>query len=96
MVFRSLTEGILIGFALSTLLFLHRMAQSVEVEQEKPILAEKGVPDKWNGNRGKPYDAALATDPDIIVYRISGAFFSAPPPPWRPHSTASASIPKLM
>ena len=75
MVFRSLTEGILIGFALSTLLFLHRMAQSVEVEQEKPILAEKGVPDKWNGNRGKPYDAALATDPDIIVYRISGAFF---------------------
>jgi SulP family sulfate permease len=74
-VFRGLTEGILIGFALSTLLFLHRMAQSVEVEQEKPILAEKGVPDKWNGNRGKPYDAALATDPDIIVYRISGAFF---------------------
>jgi sulfate permease, SulP family len=74
-VFRSLTEGILIGFALSTLLFLHRMAQSVEVEQEKPILAEKDVPDTWNGNRGKPYDAALATDPDIIVYRISGAFF---------------------
>jgi sulfate permease, SulP family len=73
-VFRDLTEGILVGFALSTLLFLHRMAQAVEVEQGKPV-ADEDVADAQNGNRRKPYDVALATDPDIVVYRISGAFF---------------------
>jgi sulfate permease, SulP family len=73
-VFRDLTQGILVGFALSTLLFLHRMAQAVEVEQGKPV-ADEDVADTQNGNRRKPYDVALATDPDIVVYRISGAFF---------------------
>ncbi len=73
-VFRDLTTGILVGFALSTLLFLHRMAQAVEVEQGKPV-ADEDVADAQNGNRRKPYDVALATDPDIVVYRISGAFF---------------------
>jgi sulfate permease, SulP family len=70
-VFRDLTEGIVVGFALGTLLFMHRMAQAVEVE---PMLDED-VSDAQNGNRRKPYDVALATDPDIVVYRISGAFF---------------------
>ncbi|HEX3503803.1 MAG TPA: SulP family inorganic anion transporter [Xanthobacteraceae bacterium] len=73
-VFRDLTEGILVGFVLSTLLFMHRMAQSVEVDQSGPVL-EEDVADAQNGNRRKPYDAVLATDPDIVVYRISGAFF---------------------
>jgi len=73
-VFRDLTEGILIGFALGALLFLHRMAQTLEVEEGKPLL-ESDVPDRDNGNRQTPYDVALATDRDIIVYRISGAFF---------------------
>ena len=27
------------------------------------------------GTERKPYDSALASDPDVIVYRISGAFF---------------------
>jgi SulP family sulfate permease len=73
-VFRDLTEGILVGFALSTLLFLHRMAQAVQVDQGGPVL-EEDVADAQNGTRRKPYDVALATDPDIVVYRISGAFF---------------------
>jgi SulP family sulfate permease len=73
-VFRDLTEGILAGFGLGTLLFMHRMAQTVEVESGKP-LGEEDMPDRANGNRRNPYDATLATDPDIIVYRISGAFF---------------------
>jgi sulfate permease, SulP family len=73
-VFRDLTEGILVGFGLGTLLFMHRMAQSVEVEQAKPTL-DDDVPDTANGTQRKPYDVALATDRDIIVYRISGAFF---------------------
>jgi sulfate permease, SulP family len=73
-VFRDLTEGILVGFALGTLLFMHRMARAVEVEQSKPVLDED-VADAQNGNRRQPYDVALSTDPDIVVYRISGAFF---------------------
>ena len=32
-VFRDLTEGILVGFGLGALLFLHRMAQAIEVER---------------------------------------------------------------
>lgn len=72
-VFRDLTEGILAGFGLGTLLFMHRMAQAVEVEGGG--IGEEDVPDRVNGNRHHPYDAALATDPDIVVYRISGAFF---------------------
>jgi SulP family sulfate permease len=73
-VFRDLTEGILVGFGIGTLLFLHRMAQAVEIEGPWPIV-EPDVPDTANGNGRQPYDAALATDPRIVVHRISGAFF---------------------
>ncbi len=72
-VFRDLTEGILAGFGIGVLLFLHRMAQAVEVDSARPIAGEDR-PDTGDGPR-KPYDAALATDRDIIVCRISGAFF---------------------
>ncbi len=43
-VFRDLTEGIVVGFCLGTLLFLHRMAQAVEVRTGKPV-ASVDVPD---------------------------------------------------
>ncbi len=67
-VFKDLTSGILIGFGLGSLLFLHRMAHSVEV-------AEDDQPDHVPGTPRERYDPALATDRDIVVYRISGAFF---------------------
>jgi sulfate permease, SulP family len=73
-VFRDLTEGIVVGFCLGTLLFLHRMAQAVEVRTGKPVAAVD-VPDMGGDTARQPYDAALATDRDVIVYRISGAFF---------------------
>jgi sulfate permease, SulP family len=71
-IFRDLTEGILVGFCLGTLLFMHRMAQAVEVASGKPML-DDDVPDMRSGRQ--PYDSDLATDPNVIVYRISGAFF---------------------
>ncbi|CAN7404100.1 SulP family inorganic anion transporter [Caulobacter sp. LjRoot300] len=71
--FRGLTEGILIGFAIGALLFLHRMAQAVEVEAVRPLL-QPDLPDAANDLR-EPYDAAVTTDPDIVVFRLSGAFF---------------------
>jgi sulfate permease, SulP family len=65
-----LTEAIVVGFALGTLLFLHRMAQSTDVEFHVPP-----VPGDAADEPGRPYDAAIATDPDVAVYRITGAFF---------------------
>ena len=70
-VFRDLTEGILIGFGLGALLFLHRMAQSVEVNGSGLLVGE----DQADDAERTPYDAALAADRGVIVYRISGAFF---------------------
>ena len=72
-VFRDLTEGILVGFALGAVLFINRMAQMTGIEAETP-LATVDRADDGNGDR-VPYDVDLAADPDVLVYRISGAFF---------------------
>jgi SulP family sulfate permease len=69
-IFRDLSEAILIGFCLGTLLFLNRLAQSVALESVWPP-REEDEPDQG----AVLYNASLATDPDILVYRISGAFF---------------------
>lgn len=55
--FHDLMEGIVVGFALSALLFLHRMSQAVQVDDmsESPQLQRPGR--------------------DVVVCRISGAFF---------------------
>jgi SulP family sulfate permease len=68
-VLRDLTTGILVGFGLGALLFLHRLAQAVSVE------AQEDQPDNLPGADRTPYDSALATNRDVVVYRISGAFF---------------------
>ena len=73
-IFRDLTEGILVGFGIGVLVFLQRMAQAIEIEQPH-LLPEEDRPDAVAGNGRDPYDPALATDPDVVVYRISGAFF---------------------
>jgi SulP family sulfate permease len=40
----------------------------------RPVV-EEDKPDSVDGNGRAPYDVDLATDPDVVVYRISGAFF---------------------
>lgn len=72
-IFRDLTEGILVGFGIGTLLFLHRMAHAVEIEAGQPLALED-VADTA-GARRRPYDTGEATDPEVMVHRISGAFF---------------------
>ncbi|WP_137930183.1 SulP family inorganic anion transporter [Mesorhizobium comanense] len=67
-VFRDLTEGIVVGFALGAILFIDRMAKSVAVEAD---LAQDDVADAVDGG----YDSSQASDADTVVYRISGAFF---------------------
>lgn len=72
-VFRDLTEGIVVGFALGALLFIDRMAKNVAVEAEVP-LAQEDVADTTNGGR-HAYEASDAGDAGTVIYRISGAFF---------------------
>jgi SulP family sulfate permease len=72
-VFRDLIEAIVVGFTIGTLLFLNRMAEALSVERLTRFVSEDRA-DAANGQRA-PYDQALATDPDVAVYRVSGAFF---------------------
>jgi SulP family sulfate permease len=72
-IFYGLTEGIIVGFAIGAILFINRMAEAAGVETHTPIVA-KDKPDDANGDRA-PYDVTLATDPEVVVYRISGVFF---------------------
>jgi SulP family sulfate permease len=72
-IFRDLTEGILVGFALGAVLFIHRMAEMTGIEQRTPLVAADRADDA-DGER-VPYDSTLAVDRDVLVYRITGAFF---------------------
>ena len=68
-IFRDLTEAIVVGFALGSVLFIHRMSRAVAVETSVPFVSEDVADD------GRSYDAARAADPGIVIYRITGAFF---------------------
>lgn len=70
-IFRDLTEGIVVGFLLGSILFIDRMAKTVASEAYAPRVEE----DMADAVDGKDYDAAMASNPDTVVYRISGAFF---------------------
>jgi SulP family sulfate permease len=64
-IFVDLITGITVGVVMGALLFLHRMAESVEVDDD---IADSDIPREH-------YDAKEATDRDVMVYHISGAFF---------------------
>ena len=71
-VFVDLGVGIGVGVVLGAFVFLHRMAESVEVKGQAALIAE----DRADQEAGRTaYDPAEASDRDIVVYRISGAFF---------------------
>ena len=72
-VFRDLTEGIVVGFLLGAILFIDRMAKSIAVSTHSTLVVEDKA-DSSNGDR-TAYDPQLAADPDTVIYRISGAFF---------------------
>lgn len=71
-VFRDLTEAIIVGFALGSALFIQRMSQAASVELGAPLVRQ----DQADNMPGRiPYDEATGTRRDVVVYRISGAFF---------------------
>jgi sulfate permease, SulP family len=72
-IFRDLTEGILVGFALGAVIFINRMAETTGIEDSTPLVSADRA-DDGNGDR-VPYDSKLAVDPEVLVYRITGAFF---------------------
>jgi len=67
--FRGLTEAIVVGFALGSVLFIHRMSQTTALETHVPLVAEDDVADDGVD------DETSQQDPTVVVYRISGAFF---------------------
>lgn len=71
-VFRDLTEAIVVGFLLGSVLFIHRMSKTTAIETHVPFVQEDRA-DDVNGGR-MPYDESAST-PEIVVFRISGAFF---------------------
>lgn len=71
-VFRDLSEGIIVGVALGALLFINRMAHASSVDAHAPLVPEDRA--DTDGER-VAYDPRLATDSDVAVYRLSGAFF---------------------
>ena len=69
-VFRDLTEGIIVGFALGAFLFIDRMSRAVSVQEGKPDL-RRDVAD----STPHPFTPDSGVDPNLVVYRVSGAFF---------------------
>lgn len=69
-IFRDLTEGIVVGVALGAILFIDRMSRNTAIQAHAPLVAR----DRADDARAE-YDAKLASDPDVVVYRITGAFF---------------------
>jgi SulP family sulfate permease len=72
-IFRDLTQGILVGFALGAVLFINRMAQMTGIEAQASLVTADRADD--GGGDRTPYDSRIVADPDVLVYRITGAFF---------------------
>lgn len=71
-VFVDLTAGIGVGIVLGALLFMHRMAEAIEVRAATRLVDEDAADDPL----GRPaYDARRGSDQDVVIYRLSGAFF---------------------
>ena len=71
-IFADLTTAIGVGVTLGAFLFLHRMAEAIEVETGMDV-TDDDLADT-SGQQRTAYDPH-ALNGDIIVYRISGAFF---------------------
>ncbi|MEQ8286772.1 SulP family inorganic anion transporter [Thalassospira sp.] len=72
-IFRDLMEAIVVGFALGAVLFIQRMSKTTAIASHTPFVVEdqadrEGAAQALSG-------IGPVTDPDIMVYRISGVFF---------------------
>jgi SulP family sulfate permease len=72
-VFADLTIAIGVGVTMGAFLFLHRMAGTVAVETGSPPVVAADEPDARGSDR-TAYEPQVL-DGEVVVYRISGAFF---------------------
>lgn len=71
-IFRDLTEAIVTGFALGSVLFIHRMSRTAGVATDSAFVSRDEADTAHP--RGE-YDAERAADPDVVIYRLTGALF---------------------
>lgn len=68
-IFRDLTEAIVVGFALGSVLFIQGMSRTTAIATDRPLVGR----DEADTNRPRgAYDEAAANQ-DVVVYRITGA-----------------------
>ncbi len=72
-IFRDLTEAIVVGFALGSVLFIHRMSKAAAVERQTPLVPEDEA--DAAGAARAAYDGPSAGRQDVVIYRLTGAFF---------------------
>lgn len=71
-IFRDLTEAIVVGFALGSAVFIQRMSRTTAVATDMPFVGRDEA--DTTGPR-QTYGKELTANPDVVVYRITGALF---------------------
>ena len=74
-VFRDLTEGIVVGFLLGAVLFIDRMGKAVDIREESVPRLVRAVENAGEDDGSTLERPVVADDPDTVVYRISGVVF---------------------
>jgi SulP family sulfate permease len=71
-ILRDLTEGIVVGCAIGSILIIHRVSQTAGIHADTPVVpADRADADASR----KPYEPETAGGSEIVVYRLTGAFF---------------------
>ncbi|MCA1971541.1 MAG: SulP family inorganic anion transporter [Caenispirillum sp.] len=71
-IFRDLTEAIVVGFVLGSVLFIHRMSRTTQVATHADFVGQ----DEADAMRPRGrYREDEAASPEIVIYRITGVLF---------------------
>lgn len=71
-IFRDLTEAIVVGFALGSVLFIQRMSKTTAIATQTPFVSR----DEADTDHPRAtYQEDMAANPAVVVYRITGALF---------------------
>lgn len=71
-IFRDLTEAIVVGFALGSVLFIQRISRATAVTTHMPFV---GRDEADTASPRGAYDEEVAANPEVVIYRITGALF---------------------
>lgn len=71
-IFRDLTQAIVVGFALGSVLFIQRMSKTTAIETHTPFV---GRDEADSAHPRGSYDEEVAANPEVVIYRINGALF---------------------